>query len=283
VWLPIKKLLSKGQISLSGALHTAIQKQEQDGAGAGTGEYQSLTTGSSFSRPPPSAVSYLTDILGDAFKAYDTDRSGELKVMEIRMFFKDFHENISGSDIDRLFQKADKDGGGSFSFEEFIALAHNLITISHQLEAAVASKEEPVRESLAQGEAQRALVENIWSEDADEEEEVPEEFTDLSPDEQQVAIKWRAFKMLALGTVMVIYFSDPMVDVMQDIAIRCNLSPFYVSFMLAPLSSNASEVVASQYYASKIFQSHACHCPPLSMGKESAKKSYRMQLKSKNR
>jgi Ca2+/Na+ antiporter len=253
----IKKALSKGQISLSGALHTAIQKQPQDGAGigTGTGEYQSLGTtggnGKDFSLPPPEAASYLTDILGDAFKAYDSDESGALEVKEIRMFFKDFHENISESEIERLFQKADKDGGGSVSFDEFLALAYNLITSNDQLNAAVAKKEEPERDSLATGASHRTLVENIWSEDADEQEEVPEEFTDLSPDEQQVAIKWRAFKMLALGTVMVIYFSDPMVDVMQNIAIRCNLSPFYVSFILAPLASNASEVIASQYYASK--------------------------------
>ena len=57
--------------------------------------------------------------------------------------------------------------------------------------------------------------------------------------------------MLALGTILVVYFSDPMVDVMQEIAVRANLSPFYVSFILAPLASNASEVLASQYYASK--------------------------------
>jgi hypothetical protein len=38
---------------------------------------------------------------------------------------------------------------------------------------------------------------------------------------------------------------------MQEIAVRSGLSPFYVSFILAPLASNASEVIASQYYASK--------------------------------
>jgi hypothetical protein len=42
-----------------------------------------------------------------------------------------------------------------------------------------------------------------------------------------------------------------MVDVMQEIAVRINMSPFYVSFILAPLASNASEVLASSYYASK--------------------------------
>ena len=255
----IKKALSNGKISLSGALHSTIQKQKQQqqqsaSAGAGTGEYQSLTrpaSQSTFSSPPPEAFSYLSDILGDAFKAYDTDRSGKLEVLEIRLFFKDFHENISEAEMDRMFKKADRDRDGGVSFDEFIALAYNLITSDHQLEAAAENKEKPDRESLAEGGAHRALVENIMSTSEDEEEEVPEDFTDLSPDEQQVAIKWRAFKMLALGTAMVIYFSDPMVDVMQDIAIRCNLSPFYVSFILAPLASNASEVIASQYYASK--------------------------------
>jgi Ca2+/H+ antiporter len=57
--------------------------------------------------------------------------------------------------------------------------------------------------------------------------------------------------MLFIATVMVVVFSDPMVDVMQEIAVRANLSPFYVSFILAPLASNASEVISSQYYASK--------------------------------
>jgi Ca2+/H+ antiporter len=102
----------------------------------------------------------------------------------------------------------------------------------------------------ASTQAHRELVENIYNEDA-EEEEIPEDFTDLSPEEQQVAIKKRAFKMLFVGTAMVVYFSDPMVDVMQEIAVRANLSPFYVSFILAPLASNASEVIASQYYAAK--------------------------------
>jgi Ca2+/Na+ antiporter len=254
----IKKALSKGQISLKGALHTAIQNETQQqgtgGTGGGVASYQSLTRHSdSFMQPPPMAARLLTDILGDAFRAYDVDHSGQLESMEIRMFFKDFHENISEAEMDRIFKKADKDGDGSVSFDEFIALAYNLITSNDQEAAAAgeSKQDEPFQDSFATGEAHRALVGAIWSEDADEEEEVPEEFTDLSPDEQQVAIKWRAFKMLALGTGMVVYFSDPMVDVMQEIAVRCHLSPFYVSFILAPLASNASEVIASQYYASK--------------------------------
>merc|ERR1711935_1952 len=82
-------------------------------------------------------------------------------------------------------------------------------------------------------------------------EEIPKDFCDLSPESQQMAIKLRAFKMLAIGTILVVYFSDPMVDVMGEIAIKANIPPFYVSFVLAPLASNSSEVLASIFYAKK--------------------------------
>merc|ERR1712113_1340457 len=42
-----------------------------------------------------------------------------------------------------------------------------------------------------------------------------------------------------------------MVGVMQTLAVKMGISPFYVSFVLAPLASNASEVLASTYYAAK--------------------------------
>lgn len=44
-------------------------------------------------------------------------------------------------------------------------------------------------------------------------------------------------------------FSDPMVDVIAEIANRIGLSPFIcVSFILAPLASTAGEVFVSMYY-----------------------------------
>ncbi|KAH8095972.1 calcium:sodium antiporter [Aureococcus anophagefferens] len=68
---------------------------------------------------------------------------------------------------------------------------------------------------------------------------------------QQTVIKRRAFTTLAVGTAVVLIFSDPMVDVMSEIGARTGISPFYVSFVLAPLASNASELLASFYYAQK--------------------------------
>jgi Ca2+/Na+ antiporter len=88
-------------------------------------------------------------------------------------------------------------------------------------------------------------------EDEEEEEEIPDDLKDLSPEEQQAAIKARAFWMMGLGTVLVLIFSDPAVGVLSDIGRRTNISPFYISFVLAPLASNASELVAAYNYGCK--------------------------------
>lgn len=235
-----KKILQAGKVSLSGALRNTIEQAKIEASRNGEG-YDSLATDEpgTYMYPPPSIASFLKDILIDAFRLYDADGSGQLEKRELRLFFKDFHENIGEEEIDKLLKKADTDSDGSVSFDEFIGLAYNLILTNDQ--SAKKEKAE-VTEEVASG---------IWSSEEDEEEEMPDDFTDLSPDEQQRAIKFRAFKMLAVGTAIVIYFSDPMVDVMQEIAVRVSIPPFYVSFVLAPLASNASEVVASMYYASK--------------------------------
>ena len=39
----------------------------------------------------------------------------------------------------------------------------------------------------------------------------------------------------ALGTVLVVFFSDPMVNVLADLAARMGIPSFYVAFVLAPL------------------------------------------------
>lgn len=238
-----KKILQEGKVSLSGALKTTIEHAKLEASKSGQG-YDSLATDEpgAYTYPPPAIASYLKDILIDAFRLYDTDGSGELEKRELRLFFKDFHENIGEEEIDKLLKKADTDSDGSVSFDEFIGLAYNLIISNDHAPSAKKEKVEAVAEEVASG---------IWGGEEEEEEEIPEEFTDLSPDEQQRAIKLRAFRMLAVGTAIVIYFSDPMVDVMQEIAVRAGIPPFYVSFVLAPLASNASEVVASMYYASK--------------------------------
>lgn len=150
-----------------------------------------------------------------------------------------------------LFARYDTDGSGLISLDEFIGLAYALIKAQDARHAdGSTTRGAMTRQSTV---TRATLAKNALDETSDEteEEEVPEEFTHLSPDQQQAAIKKKAFTMLTIGTLLVLLFSDPMVDVMQEIANRINLSPFYVSFCLAPLASNASELLSSMYYASK--------------------------------
>merc|ERR1712064_22182 len=89
-------------------------------------------------------------------------------------------------------------------------------------------------------------------EDEDQEDEdMPEDLADLSPEEQQKRIKQRAFSMMGLGTLLVVMFSDPAVDLLARMGAILNVSSFYVSFLLAPMASNASELVAASNYAAK--------------------------------
>jgi hypothetical protein len=54
----------------------------------------------------------------------------------------------------------------------------------------------------------------------DDEEEMPAELAHLSPEEQQRQLKLRAAWILGVGTLLVCLFSDPMVDVLDQIGDR---------------------------------------------------------------
>merc|ERR550514_1759338 len=54
---------------------------------------------------------------------------------------------------------------------------------------------------------------------------------------------------MGVGTLLVLSFSDPAVQVLNEIGTRLNVSSFYISFLLAPMASNASELIAAYNYA----------------------------------
>lgn len=112
---------------------------------------------------------------------------------------------------------------------------------------------------------------------------MPEDLAELSPEEQQRSIKRRAALMMGFATLVIILFSDPMVDVMTNLGRRVNIPPFYIAFArerggaqtldsrsalvcarltvecdvhparwpVAPLASNLSELIASYQYAGR--------------------------------
>jgi len=57
--------------------------------------------------------------------------------------------------------------------------------------------------------------------------------------------------MMGIGTAVVLIVSDPFVEVLSEWGKRTGISGFYISFVLAPLASNASELLAAYNYAVK--------------------------------
>jgi len=81
----------------------------------------------------------------------------------------------------------------------------------------------------------------------EEEEEEEEQYWHLTDTE----IKIKAVLILLTGTAICTIVSDPMVDVISNIGTQLNISPFYISFIITPLASNASEVIAGLVFARK--------------------------------
>jgi len=82
-------------------------------------------------------------------------------------------------------------------------------------------------------------------------EEIPKDLPDKSPERQQAAIKRRACTMLLLGTALILLFSNPIMAMINKVAVRVDIPPFYVSFVVLPVISNAMEIILTQFYARK--------------------------------
>mmetsp|Transcript_43879 Transcript_43879/g.92311 ORF Transcript_43879/g.92311 Transcript_43879/m.92311 type:complete len:562 (-) Transcript_43879:211-1896(-) len=251
----IKESLKKGAMSLSGALADQVKIIEAE-------QFKRRASGTIFSEgsslspvndidlnPSEEVVDLLKDILSEAFRGYDQDGNGTLSKKEFSLFLTDFHENITTDQLDGVFSQFDLDNDNTIDYDEFIKACYVIITTSRDPEATNFRASPSFHASVA-----APVTEHIFNDeggDEEEQEEVPEDLTSLPPEEQQRIIKRRAFTMLFIGTALVLLFSDPMVDVLSEVAERLEIPAFYVSFILAPLASNASEVIASQYYAAK--------------------------------
>jgi len=179
------------------------------------------------------------------FKKYDKDSNNFLSLYELTAVFKDLGENPKPAVLQSIFKEFDSDKNGKIEFDEFVkGITKYICKAADNKDINAAKKNVGDIEMVA-------AVAKKGDEEKEEEEEMPEEFATLSYEEQQSAIGYKAAWMLTLGTVLVVVFSDPMVDVLNELGARTNIPAFYVSFVLAPLASNASEVIASYNYAQK--------------------------------
>lgn len=194
----------------------------------------------------PDQLRRLKRILLPFFAFYDENNDRTIDFHEFCMLLRDIRVNISKEEQAELFKRADTDGSGYMNFDEFTdcvaRCAFNSFSMGDQV-APTAVRSQTLMADFLEGEED--------DEDEGEAEDIPEDLADLPPDVQQRKILQRSFTLMGLGTGLVLVFSDPMVDVLSEIGVRTDVPAFYISFVLAPLASNASELVAAYSYAQK--------------------------------
>ncbi|CAN0420200.1 unnamed protein product [Pylaiella littoralis] len=226
--------IMEGKISLLGVMQAELNlvvgySQSSEGG------YHSMDGGDLVL--PEKVMRRLEKLLRPFFDKYDDDKSGQLDKMEFWSVFHDLKEHVQTQELNAIFEKIDTDQSGLVDFDEFVTgvvkfllekSPDNVVSVP-----AAAHEEEP--------------------DDGDEEEheEMPEDLVHLDPDTQQFQVKMRAAYLMTAGTALVLIFADPMVDVLGAVGDRTGISAFYISFVLAPLASNASELIAAFNYSLK--------------------------------
>ena len=180
----------------------------------------------------PELMEHVRILVRSFFYRYDVDHSGSINVKELKVLLGDLGESMKQSEVQMLLKEFDSDKNNELNFDEFCHFIVNIV------------------DRRTKGELLSIEAEGDDSGE-EEEEEVPTDLANLSPKQQQRRIILRSFSMMLAGTAIVILFSDPVVDLLDNLAVRVHVNSFYISFILAPLISNASEVIASYAYAKR--------------------------------
>jgi len=199
----------------------------------------------------------LAAMLKPFFRRYDTNGDGSMSALELLKLLTELGEDITAEGAEAWMRQLDPDQTGSIEMDEFTdAMLSYIKEKTKQSLSGQGTKNDDVvvPTRFAQTEihpAPEGTGEEEEDDDDDEEEEMPEEFAHLSPAAQQRMILRKAFGMMGFALALILVFSDPMVEVMSNVGERVGIPPFYVAFVLAPLASNASELIASLAYAGK--------------------------------
>jgi len=176
--------------------------------------------------------SNLPKILRCFFFEFDSDKSGCLDAKEFELVLKDLGEVVTPAQAQVIFNEQDKGKkDGTLSFDEFTQWAKNYKP------SALTKLNSSKRQMPAYH-------------DEDEEEEIlPEDLMNEPIEVQQRAMFLRSFSLMGFGTLLVLLFADPAVDVFTEWGNRFGVSSFYVGFLLAPFASIASELLVALGYA----------------------------------
>ena len=189
----IKEAIKDKKISIKGAM--AGWLLETKGGLDGAANYSAINNADD------SDLDSLSVILKPFFHKFDYSKDGRLDVNEISAVLNDLGETHTTESARKIFQKFDLDNSGFIEFNEFVKGMNAYI----------------VDDSSSMWKGGDGEGED------DEDEEIPEEIAALPVEQQQSAIKKKAFLMLLFGTCLVLTFSDPMVDVINEIGARTGI------------------------------------------------------------
>lgn len=221
--------IRNGEMSLLGAMKDLIEFSSAGGLEEG---FLSASSGGESAKE-------MKALLLPFFKEYEESCDDQrIGIDQFRVIVHDLRlERLTGKEIELIFNSADADRSGHIDFDEFVSV---MLLLVRDFELFV-----NVERFYGRAPTPMCEAEN------EEAEEMPEDLRNFTPEQQQTRVKLRAARLMILGTLLVLVFTDPAVEVMTEIAGRVGVNPFYVSFVLAPLASNASEVIAAYNYAQR--------------------------------
>jgi len=212
-------------------------------------------------------------LLKEFFKKHDLDNNGVVDATEMRSLLADLGEFPTKEEFDTLMNQMDTNHDGTIQYAEFHASMKSYIKHLYDKDNGLAQPfsvvvpEENAGATTTTTTTQRTVnstssemksaaddeptPQEPAEEEGDEEEEIPEDLTHLSPKQQRIRIVLRSCWMMGLGVALVVVFSDPMVDVFSALGEVCGVKPFFIAFVLGPIASNASELIAAINYSRK--------------------------------
>eukprot|EP00656_Telonema_subtile_P001705 TRINITY_DN10741_c0_g2_i1.p1 TRINITY_DN10741_c0_g2~~TRINITY_DN10741_c0_g2_i1.p1 ORF type:complete len:516 (-),score=129.36 TRINITY_DN10741_c0_g2_i1:27-1574(-) len=169
----------------------------------------------------------MRDTVKPFFMKHDADKSGALDMLEVQQLFQELNEKLDNTQLAAIFAGFDEDGNGVVDFEEFvIGCARLVLSVQTSDEVRPSPKHEDPEQP-------KGVKNDEDEEDPEEEEEdepeIPEDLVELSPEEQQTRIKRRAGWMLVVGTALLLFFSDPTSDALDELGNRLHLSLIHIS------------------------------------------------------
>ena len=185
--------------------------------------------------------------LSPFFRRFDVDNSGVIDKHELSLLLQTLGEKPTHAELDQMMKEMDTNHSGDIDYEEFVRAMVKLLTKEPEV---VVTESRDSHDGRVRMGRQEGINDNN-EEDEEDEPSMPEDLANLSPDQQQRKLLIRSFVTMIGGVFVVLIFSDPMVDVLSEVGSRIHINPFYVAFCLAPLASNASELIAAFSYAQK--------------------------------